>query len=621
MFVSYSSKFLKGFLCPFHLPPAPSVKQSGDFRMFDIDHVMSERHEIEERSWSVLNASDVVAAKLIEKNQDAKFLCWKLVLCSQYETVHEDNVQFQNEAALSAADSWLRHKLMPPNSDGDNDLLLSSPDLAIWRSWNSTQSSTDATCCLSVIRSITFEDPNNLITGASAVLFLLSEHIPLEIQKRRLHDLVMLLPSSSRLPLLILSGSSKYESDPSCIAKVLGLHEIDKQRVVTFEITFLEGRDKKHLDGFFSDKHLREGLEWLASESPSQIVVRGTKTRELVMSHLNSTMEILDGMETHGVGPNNCISAFNEALDQSMKQVSSAANANPIGWPCPEIDLLEESSDEYRAATWYLPTIAWSSSSRIDMLISSLNDSKLPALEYDLSWLSRGLNIGDDISDLISLLENCLIGYLTETSKMMGVALAQKEAGIMLQKNTRLELHDTTYYIIPKWPSIFRRIFSWRLMNLNSGEVSSAYILVQHSSSAPSSQGFDNELTEVLLPCVAHPSLDELIEVGRRSSGLWSNHTEHEAFQSRSLPMASDVAVVPTSNSNVILMEHEKKKSEDSVLNNHDRSPIVEQNNDGRLVMRAAKATSNETEKKLSELLEKCNIVQNLIGEKLSLYF
>ncbi|KAI3469482.1 hypothetical protein Pfo_026145 [Paulownia fortunei] len=587
--------------------------QSGNFGMLNIDHVMNERHEIQERSWSVLNPSEVVAAKLVEKNPDAKCLCWKLVLCSQEETLHEDNIGLQNSAALSAAGSWLHSKLMPANNDGDGDLLVSSPGLAIWRTWIPSQSGVDLTCCLSVIKSITFEDLNKAITGASAVLFLLSEYIPIELQKKRLHDLVMLLPSGSRLPLLILSGSGKDESDSSNIAKLLGLHDIDKSRVIMSYITFLKDTDMKKLDGFFSDKHLRGGLEWLASESPPQVVVRGTKTRELVLSHLNSTLEILDEMNTHRVSPNNCISAVNEALDRSMKEVAAAACANPTGWPCPEINLLEESSNEYRAATWYLPSIGWSLASRTEVLMCALNDSKLPALEDDLSWLSRGLNIGDDMENQKSCLENCLINYLTKTSQMMGVALAQKEAVIVLQKCTRLELHNTTYYIIPEWVSIFRRIFSWRLMNLTSGEVSSTYVLVQHYSSAPSSEVLDNLESKAItfLPSyVVHPSLDELVEVGCRPWGLGSNHTECEAFQPWS-PMASDGADVPTSNDNVILMENEDKSSQDSILTSYDHSATEENH--------TTKATKEAD--KLRELLEKCNIMQNMIDEKLSLYF
>ncbi|PIN07981.1 Nuclear protein export factor [Handroanthus impetiginosus] len=594
--------------------------QSVNYGTFNIDNVMSERQEVQERSWSVLNPSDVVAAKLVEKNPTAKCLCWKLVLCSQGETLNRDNIELQDETAPSGAGSWLHSKLLPTHSDDNGDLLVSSPGLAIWRSWIPTQSGVDSACCLSVIKSTTSKDPSKAITGASAVLFLLSEHIPPHLQKKRLHDLIMSLPSGSHLPLLILSGSGKDESDPSTIAKDLELHDIDKSRVHMFHINFIKDKDTKKLDRFFSDKHLREGLEWLAIESPPQIVVSRTKTRELVLSHLNSTLEVLDEMDTHRVGPSNCISAFNEALDQSIKEVAAAAHANPTGWPSPEIDLLDDSSDEYRAAAWLLPSIGWSSHSRIEMLTHALNESKLPVLGDDLSWLYRGVNAGDDIENLKSCLENCIIDYLTEISQMMGVSIAQKEAGIMLQSYTLLELHNTTYYIIPKWVSIFRRIFSWRLMNLNCEEVSSTYVLVQHHLSTLSSRVQDyseSKVTTFLPPYVVHPSLDELVEVGCHPQESWLNHMQRNAFQPQ-LPISSDGADVPIPNNNVTWMENEKDSSPNTILTSYDHSAIGENKDGGQPVH-----TSNTAKEanKLSKLLEKCNIMQDLIDKKLAIYF
>ncbi|KAK4425795.1 SAC3 family protein B [Sesamum alatum] len=597
--------------------------QAGNYGTFNIDHIMSQRHEIQERSWSVLNPSDVVAPKLAEKNPDAKCLCWKIVLCSQEETMPGDSTKLQNEASMSTAGSWLHSKLLPANNDGDRNLLVSSRGLAIWRSWFPGQSGVDLTCCLSVIKSSTFEDLDKAMIGSSAVLFLLSEHIPLELQRKRLHDLVMLLPSGSRLPLLILSGSGKDESPLSTISKDLGLHDIDKSRVFTFYIIFLKDKDTKELDGFFSDEHLREGLEWLASESPPQVAVSRTKTRELVRSHLNSTLEVLDEIDTHRIGPNNCISAFNEALDRSMEEVAAAVHANPTGWPCPEIDLLEESSDEYRATAWYLPSIGWSSASRTEVLMSAMSHSKLPTLEDDLSWLSGGLNFSDDIENQKSRLESCLINYLTETSQMMGITLAQREASIMLQKCTGLQLHNMTYYIMPNWVSIFRRIFSWRLTNLTTGEVSSTYVLAQqHYSSARSSEVLNNsevEVTTFLPPYIVHPSFDELVEVGYHLQEFGPNHTEYEAFRPHS-PMAPDGANVATYNGNAILMANQEQSAQDSILTSNDH-PTAEENDDVGQLMHATKATATKQADTLSKLLEKCNIVQNRIDKKLSIYF
>ncbi|XP_057771901.1 SAC3 family protein B isoform X2 [Salvia miltiorrhiza] len=587
--------------------------QPGSFGTFNIDRVMHERHENQQRSWSVLNPSDVVASKLFEKNPDAKCICWKLVLCSQEETPHQGNPRLHNDPALLTASSWLLSKLMPANSDGSDDLLVSSPDLAIWRSWTPSNSDDDLTCCLSVITSTNSEDINKSITGASAVLFLLSERISLELQKKQLHDLVALLPSGSRMPLLILSGSDKDESDLANIAKVLGLHDIDKSRVIISCLISLKEVEMQGLDGFFSDKRLREGLEWLARESPPQIGVSRVKTRERVLSHLNTNLKILDGMDIHRVGPNDCISIFNEALDRSMNEVATTAHANPTGWPCPEIDLLEEFTDESMAAKLYLPSVGWSSASRTEVLMSALNDCKLPPLEDDLSWFSRGLGIGGDMGNQKSRLESCLVDYLTEASQMMGEAMALSEAAVLLQSCTSLELHNTTYYIIPRWVSIFRRLFNWRLMKLNSKELSSTYLLLQHSSSPPGSEALnslESEDTTLLPPYHPQPSLDELVEVGCCPTGLEANQMDFESFQPWS-SMDSDSADFPSSRDQVI--------PQNGMFTSPDISAVEEHNDDGSLQTPSSEAPKDAD--KLSELLEKCNIIQNMIDKKLSIYF
>lgn len=581
--------------------------------MFNIDHVMRERHETQQKSWSVLNPSDVVASKLVEKNPNAKCLCWKLVLCSQEETLHQDNLGLQIDAALSAAGSWLLSKLMPANNDGSDDLLVSSPDLAIWRSWIPCQSNDDLACCLSVIKNMTSEDINKSITGASAILFLLSERIPLELQRKRLHDLVALVPYGSRLPLLILSGCDKDQFDLSSISKVLGLHDMDESRVTISCISFLKDVEMKGLDGFFSDKHLREGLEWLARESPPQIVVSREKTREWVVSHLNSILKNLDRMDVHRLGPNDCISVFNEALDRSMKEVTATAHANPTDWPCPEIDLLEEFSDECRAAKWYLPSVGWSSASRTEVLMSALSECRLPSFEDDLSWLSRGLGIGVDIGNQKSRLENCLVGYLTQASQMMGEALALQEAAIMIQNCTSLELQNTTYYITPRWVSIFRRIFNWRLMKLNSEDLSSTYLLVSDPSSE-ALESLESQYTTLVPFYTVQPSLDELVEVGCCPTGLESNQMDLEALQPRP-SMASDCATLPSSSDEEVILMEEDGSPRNGTL----PSRATEENNDRSLLIASSEAPKDADE--LGKLLEKCNIIQNLIDKKLSIYF
>ncbi|KAK9266446.1 hypothetical protein L1049_012462 [Liquidambar formosana] len=168
---------------------------------FNIDRVLRERYDNLERSWSKLNVSDVVVGELIRRNPGAKCLCFKIIVCSQ----------LNNPGDKMGAGSWLLSKLMPKRKydDDDDDLVISSPGLSIWKKWVPGQAGTDLTCCLSVIKDIKFDNPNEAVLGASAVLFLVSESIPWERQKIHLHDLLMSLPSGSHLPLLILSGSCK----------------------------------------------------------------------------------------------------------------------------------------------------------------------------------------------------------------------------------------------------------------------------------------------------------------------------------------------------------------------------------------------------------------------------
>ncbi|KAK9266684.1 hypothetical protein L1049_012398 [Liquidambar formosana] len=323
---------------------------------FNIDHVLREGYNTLERSWSKLN-----------------------------------------EIKWEQAHGCFLSSCQKKKYDDDDDLVISSPGLSIWKKWVPGQAGTDLTCCLSVIKDIKFDNPNEAVLGASAVLFLVSESIPWERQKIHLHDLLMSLPSGSHLPLLILSGSCKEEvSDLSAIiVNKLGLHQLDKSRMSGFLIVSLVGKQQmEQLDGFFSDERSRDGLQWLSCESPLQAVLQYVKTRKLVLTHLNSSLKVLDETSIYEVGPNHCISAFNESLNRSLGEVAEAASANPASWPCPEIALLEEFSDEHRAAELYLPSIGWSSSEKIEPLKCALRDCKLPTFPDDISWLSIGSNFG-----------------------------------------------------------------------------------------------------------------------------------------------------------------------------------------------------------------------------------
>ncbi|XP_031286799.1 SAC3 family protein B isoform X1 [Pistacia vera] len=591
---------------------------------FDIDHVMMERYEKHERSWSKLNVSDVIAGILGRRNRDAKFLCWKIILCSQDSQERDEHMQ-RTQVSHFAAESWLFSKLMPPRKDYDDDLVVSSPGLSIWKKWLPSQSGSGLTCCFSIVKETKVDHPNDTVSGASAVLFLVSESIPLKLQKFQLHNLLMSIPSGSCLPLLILSSSNNEEVlDPyAVIVNGLGLRDIDKSRVKSFMVKFLVGNQQKgYSDGFFSDEQLREGLEWLADQSPVQPVVRCVKTRELILTHLGSVLEVLNKLSDHEVSPNHCISAFNEALDRSREEIVAAAKANPASWPCPEIAMVDNSGDEYFMENWSVPSLGWSSATRIELLECSLKNVKLPAFPDDISWLSRGSNMGKEIEIQRSQLESCLIRYLTQSCNMMGISLATKEASIMLQRSTRLELQNLSYYMVPNWVVIFRRIFNWRLMSLTNGALSSAYVLEEHFAASASASdnldklGFEGTLSPPY--SLSHLSLDEVLEGG--FSPLLTQRTHSQPEVQRHLPGVALNGEVQEPANIINLEEDERNSSQnDKYVAADDVSDTSKLNNTASKIM-LSKNVTRETEN-LSNLFERCYLLQNTNDKKLSVFF
>lgn len=441
----------------------------------DIDYIARERYVRHGKSWSTLNASELVAPILSAKNPNARCLCWKLLVCVQ-------GAVSTGQTNLLAS-RWLLSKLMGSGKEND-DLIVSLSHLSIWKKWINRNSSSEA-CCLSVIREAMFDhnqqvSEDDIFSGASCIMFLVSESIPWEIQRARLQNLLMSVPSGSSLPLLIVVGDAYKEetTDPSAtIIKRLGLHDADKTRVNLFSVVFLVDSPQEHFNGFFNDDKLREGLQWLANCSPLQPSPHLVKTRELVLCYLRSLLRVLDNCNASEIGPDGCILAFNKALDQLVEEILTAASMNPIRWPCPEVGLLEKSCRERIIADMFLPSIGWSSPARAEPLIRAIKGFKLPNFSYDLSFLSQGSHMGSQIPNQKLAFEDCLIKYLTQSCQLLNWDLAAKEASVMVQKGAGLELHGSCYYIIPRWVTIFRRIYNWRLLNLTSGEASVAYVL------------------------------------------------------------------------------------------------------------------------------------------------
>lgn len=601
-------------------PPIQNNKDRMQVEELDYDHVMRDRYEKHERSWSRINVSDVVAGILEQRNPDAKCLCWKVVLFSYVNEPQGNRFSQKSQLADGAGSSWLFSKLIPFKEEADHDLIASNPGMSIWKKWFSSQSGNefdDLTCCLSVVKEAKADNLKETVLGASAVLYLVSESIPWKLQKAQLCNLLMSIPSGSCLPLLILCDSSNGEVpvSSSTVVNELSLHDLDKSRVSSFSVIFLAGNQHTEKpDVCFSDEQLRKGLQWLASESPLQPTLQNIKLRELVMSQLVPSLERLESVSGNEVGPNHCISSFNNALDWSLGVITAAAKANHSNWPCPEIELLEDSSDERLVVTWYLPSVGWSSTAVIRPLECLLRDCKLPSFPDDMSWLRRGASVVQDIQNQRIELENCLIRYLTQSSKMMRDPLATDEASVMLQRSTRLELRNLSYYIVPNWVMIFRRIFNWRLMSLSSGTFSSAYVLEIHL--ADNLVELDKLHLEDSSPLylLNQPSLDEAIEVG--CSPLKSTWGEPETPapqpETQSNGKAQERAIISVSMEEV---EDSSQRGKQIIAEDVPYFTSSVGNHNGQI-----SAASGEYEK-FNKLLEDCNMIQNSIDSKLSIYF
>lgn len=593
--------------------------QPSSLNEFDIDQVTTERRGKHRQSWSRLNVADVTAGELIKRNPNAKCLCWKIIICSQVESL--DSKVLERSFTHRSAVRWLLAKIMAAGTEHP-DLVFSSPWLSIWRKWVPCQPNMDLTCHLSVIEHISSNKSSTTMDGASAALFLLAESIPLEPQKIRLHQLITSFPSGSRLPLLILIDSqAKLGSEDATreIINKLGLHAIDRSRVGSLSIIFLvDDKKLECLDEFFSDRRLREGLHWLASTSSIHSPVHCIETRKLVLNHLNSFLERL-GKSGSEVGPDQCIMALNEALDQSLGEVAAAADSNPSGWPCSEVSLLDEHCKERRIADFYLPSFGWSTSARIEPILSALRKCKLPHFTDDISWLRRGCRVGKEVESQRLQLEACLIRYLAQSSNVMGDALARNEVSLMLQKHARLELRDSAYYIVPNWVMIFRRIFNWRLMILRREELSECYVL-EHVP--PQTSSSESMLQEDSHPYLENPSLDEMLEVGSVDlSRLTSSSQPQISEPMTGSPIhcrdqnwdAAHVDDLPAAGRTTDLQDNEIASVDDNAY----RFSTLISNNDTPVIF--AKATDGS--EKLSSLLQQCDLLQNVLDEKLSMYF
>ncbi|XP_038891506.1 SAC3 family protein B isoform X2 [Benincasa hispida] len=568
--------------------------------IFDIDHIVRERWKRQKLSWSVVNVSEVVASILSRRNVEEKCICWKLVVCSQ-----------RTEDSHFAAGSWLLSKLMPSKA---NDLIFSSSFLSIWKSCLLDETGVDLSCFLSIVRHANFGNLPETVHGASAVLFVATESIPLDLQRVQLHKLLASIPSGSCLPLLILSDF--HDEVSASLANKLDLYDIDKSRIHSFQVvSLLDNPHLRHL-GFFSDEKLKEGLKWLANESLSQPVLHRVKVLDLIISHLDLSMEVLDSMNEKDVSPNHCISAFNLALDQSVADITAAVKANPSNWPCPEIALLE-SCNEPAFMTDALPPVGWSLVENVEPLKQALMGLKLPTFP-DISWLTKCSNTIKEIPTVRDNLESCLRCYLTQTSEIMGQQLALEEAHIMLQKCAKLELHNFNYFIVPHWGTIFRRIFSWRLRYFPSRSSYVHIVNCCHGASVSSSVRLESRERPSYRP--NQPLLDEVIEVACSSLSIDQERHFSEAHQplatitSNSRPCEVVIRAIDFANDDSNSTRQIGFVSSESLPNLGRELTCT-----GKELVISGTGYSEAA--RLKELLDQCNKRQDAIEKMLSIYF
>ena len=586
----------------------------------DIGHAFKERQARKQRSWSRLNVSELSGPILNENNPDARCLCWKLLV------LVPPGMESQTNNFVS---KWLLRKLMGYGI-GDIGLVVSSAGLSIWTEWISFPNA----CCLSVVRASDQQViDNDIANSTSCIVFVVSESISWEMQKERFNSLLAYIPDESNLPLLIFSGDTYnegYEYASKYIINRLGLNGLNRGKIGSSLVIFLvENYTEDHANGFFDDDKLREGLKWLVSSLPVQPDVTLVKTHELLLEYLNPQLELLNTHVAPGAGPGDCISVFNNAVNQLAEEILAAANANYSQWPAPEIDLLERTSNERIYAEMSLPSIGWSSPSRIQLLIAAINSCKIPEFSYDLSWLNYGSHMGKQIQDQKKLLEECLARYLTESARLLDESQVVTEVNVMVQNCVGLELRDSSYYLAPRWVAIFRRIYNWRLAKLSTGKLSEAYVLTQHLYQAPAAAGSNgttqgltantassDAVDHIMMPAVSTGiTLDEIIEISCDLDAVDAQpvtlpprlpvhvHEEPQALADNNGVHGVDEMYIP------------RRVELGEVM------PIDTDDKLSRLRLELGEVMPIETDDKLSRLLEQCTKLQDRIDETLSIYF
>ncbi|CAA6654159.1 unnamed protein product [Spirodela intermedia] len=323
--------------------------------------------------------------------------------------------------------------------------------------------------------------------------------------------------------------------------------------------------------GLFSDDHLKSCLHWLAANSPLQPRLHRVGVRDLVVGFLNSLLAALENLEPSEVSPGHCVGIFNKALDRSAEEIRAAVDMNRNGWPGPEIDLLRDLPYDSQVIHM-LPRVDWSSC------------------------------IGfDDIARQKAALELSLFGYLNHSVGLPCESLASLEARVMVQKGACLERRGPRHFIIPGWVMIFRRIYNWRLVGLSGGKFTDAYVMEKRLPAMEPAQYNTLPWAPQLARSPPRIRLEEWVEHCRqRSFGPASESIEPNGRQdSRVSNGAVDLVLVLA-----------------VVLPSESCADYVAPN--GKVALVNGEKLGVD---RLAAMLEKCNRLQDSIGQKLGVYF
>ncbi|KAJ7280527.1 hypothetical protein O6H91_12G044800 [Diphasiastrum complanatum] len=558
---------------------------------FDLNKIIEKRNVKLNKMWTELDVPSVVAQILKGKNPRATCLCWKLVVCSRlHDNYSRPEIKNYSEKLFG---EWLKFKLFNGRqAQGDmqksfhrrSEIAVTSD---VTECHFGSESGGKLFLCY-IAQELGFinkraKDETG-IHGASGLLFLLLNSLPIDEECARLHAMVESIPSGSRLPLLILTTQASvrkeigfapghiFKPTEEYFATILQLDKLDKAKVSCWLIlpvmnpelstennpSLLHERHfhlsnlPKHADivdqvsnnlgnsvrGFYENITLIEGLQWLASKTPVAPNVHPVYVRDLVLEHLEPHLRLLQTMHPSNVTPESCIGIFNRSLENAIEEIKLSASTSIPHWPPPELGDLSEGA-ERNLLHAYLPSAGWNEPATLQPILDALQCSMLPPFpdltlghcsKFETTNFLPFTNKALSKHGIIDEIHNQKLVILYTFAQYMGQlgeigegswSTGQQLEGI-LEKSSILNWTDTGCDVIPKWAYLFQIIYQTRLLLLNSEPAPVVY--VHHKSSvAPKRDEYEKALCLAQGMCGRSPvSWPCLVLQG----GL-SNHVQH----------------------------------------------------------------------------------------------